>query len=71
MFQTAIRHQKSSGGQKSFGKKRGWQFIQTHKSYIAAINKVESIEGNTLHIQKHQVPVSKYLREVVLGQIVR
>ncbi|MDB5016273.1 MAG: ypdB 4 [Mucilaginibacter sp.] len=47
------------------------QFIQTHKSYIAAINKVESIEGNTLHIQKHQVPVSKYLREVVLAQIVK
>ncbi len=47
------------------------QFIQTHKSYIAAINKVESIEGNILHIQKHQVPVSKYLREEVLGQIVK
>jgi two-component system LytT family response regulator len=47
------------------------QFIQTHKSYIAAINKVESIEGNTLHIQKNQVPVSKYLREVVLGRIVK
>jgi len=47
------------------------QFVQTHKSYIAAINKVDSIEGNTLHIKKHQVPVSKYLREAVLGQIVR
>ncbi len=47
------------------------QFIQTHKSYIAAINKVDTIEGNILHIQKHQVPVSKYLREAVLGQIVR
>jgi len=47
------------------------QFIQTHKSYIAAINKVDTIEGNTLHIQKHQVPVSKYLREAVIGQIVR
>lgn len=47
------------------------QFIQTHKSYIVAINKVESIEGNTIHIKKHQVPVSKYLREEVLGQIVR
>ena len=44
------------------------QFIQTHKSYIAAINKVDSIDGNTLHIQKHQVPVSKYQREVVLGR---
>ncbi len=47
------------------------QFVQTHKSYIAAIGKVESIEGNILHIQKHRVPVSKYLRDVVLEQIVR
>jgi DNA-binding LytR/AlgR family response regulator len=47
------------------------EFVQTHKSYIAAINKVQSIEGNTLHIQKHQVPVSKYLRDVVLGAIVK
>jgi two-component system, LytTR family, response regulator len=47
------------------------KFIQTHKSYIAAIDKVESIEGNTLHIHKHQVPVSKYLRDEVLGVIVR
>ena len=47
------------------------QFIQTHKSYIVAINKVNTIEGNTLHVQKHQVPVSKYLREEVLGKIVK
>jgi DNA-binding LytR/AlgR family response regulator len=54
-----------------FEKLPSGQFIQTHKSYIAAINKVESIEGNTLHIQKHQVPVSKYLRETVLDRIVK
>jgi len=47
------------------------QFLQTHKSFIVAISKVETIEGNTLSIQKHQVPISKYLRDVVLGQIVR
>ena len=47
------------------------RFVQTHKSYIAAIDKVESIEGNILHIQKYQVPVSKYLRDVVMGQIVK
>ncbi|MCR8561708.1 LytTR family DNA-binding domain-containing protein [Mucilaginibacter sp. BJC16-A38] len=47
------------------------QFIQTHKSYVVAINKVDTIEGNTLHVKKHQVPVSKYLREAVLGQIIK
>jgi two-component system LytT family response regulator len=47
------------------------QFIQTHKSYIAAIDKVDSIEGNILHIRKHQVPISKYSRDIVLKTIVK
>ncbi len=47
------------------------QFIQSHKSYVVAINKIDTIEGNTLHIQKRQVPVSKYLRDEVLGKIVK
>ncbi|MFI5161266.1 MAG: LytR/AlgR family response regulator transcription factor [Sphingobacteriales bacterium] len=47
------------------------QFIQTHKSYVVAIDKINTIEGNTLHVQSYQVPVSKYLREEVLGQIVK
>jgi len=47
------------------------QFIQTHKSYVVAVDKISSIEGNTLHVQSYQVPVSKYLREEVMGQIIR
>ncbi|MGZ3750063.1 MAG: LytR/AlgR family response regulator transcription factor [Mucilaginibacter sp.] len=47
------------------------QFLQTHKSYVVAINKVDTIEGNLLHVQKHKVPVSKYLREDVLGRIIK
>ena len=47
------------------------QFIQTHKSYVVAVDKINTIEGNTLHVQTYQVPVSKYLREEVLGQIVK
>jgi two-component system, LytTR family, response regulator len=46
------------------------QFIQTHRSFVVSINKVESIEGNVLYVQKHRVPVSKYLRDTVLGKIV-
>jgi two-component system LytT family response regulator len=49
----------------------GKQFIQTHKSYVVASDKIDSVEGNTLHVQSYQVPVSKYLREVVLGKIVK
>jgi len=47
------------------------QFIQSHRSYLVAIDKINSIEGNTLYVQSYQVPVSKYLREEVLGQIVK
>jgi DNA-binding LytR/AlgR family response regulator len=47
------------------------QFIQSHRSYVVAIDKINSIEGNTLYVQSYQVPVSKYLREEVLGQIVK
>jgi two-component system, LytTR family, response regulator len=49
----------------------GGQFIQTHKSYLVAVDKVESIEGNILHIQKHRVPVSKNLRDDVLRLILK
>lgn len=47
------------------------RFVQTHKSYVAAISRVESIEGNTLFIQTHQVPVSKTLRDEVLPLIIK
>lgn len=47
------------------------QFVQTHKSYIVSVNRVESIDGNTIHIQKHQIPISKYMREAVLEKIVK
>ena len=46
------------------------RFIQPHKSYIVAIDKINSIEGNVLHIQQYQVPISKYLKEEVLEKIV-
>ncbi len=45
-------------------------FIQPHKSYIANINAIRSIEGNILHIDKFQVPVSKYQKEEVMGKII-
>ena len=46
------------------------RFIQPHKSYIVAIDKINSIEGNVLHIQQYQVPISKYLKEEIMEKIV-
>jgi DNA-binding LytR/AlgR family response regulator len=45
-------------------------FIQPHKSYIAAIDKINSIEGNILHIMNYQVPISKYQKEEIMEKIV-
>jgi DNA-binding LytR/AlgR family response regulator len=45
-------------------------FIQPHKSYIVAIDKINSIEGNILHIGNYQVPISKYQKEEVMEKIV-
>ena len=47
------------------------QFLQTHKSYIVAVNKVDSIYGNTLNVQKYQIPVSRNFRETVLATLVK
>ncbi|HYF30856.1 MAG TPA: LytTR family DNA-binding domain-containing protein [Chitinophagaceae bacterium] len=46
------------------------RFIQPHKSYLVAIDKINSIEGNILHIQQYQVPISKYQKEELLERIV-
>jgi|SRR6186713_363271 len=45
-------------------------FIQPHKSYIVAIEKIGSIEGNILHVRNYQVPISKYQKEEVMEKIV-
>lgn len=45
-------------------------FIQPHKSFLIAIDKISSIEGNILHAGGFQVPVSKYQKEEVMEKIV-
>jgi two-component system LytT family response regulator len=46
------------------------KFLQTHKSYIVAHSKITSIEGNMLNIGKHQVPISRQLREQVMHTLI-
>lgn len=45
-------------------------FVQPHKSYVIAIDKINSIEGNILHIEQYQVPISKYQKEEIMEKIV-
>jgi len=45
-------------------------FIQPHKSYVVCIAKINSIEGNILHVLHYQVPISKYQKEDIMEKIV-
>jgi DNA-binding LytR/AlgR family response regulator len=46
------------------------QFISPHKSFVVSIENIRAIEGNILHIDKFQIPISKYQRDEVMRKIV-
>jgi len=45
------------------------QFIKTHKSYIISVAKVDGIEGSTIRMSKHYIPISRNLKEAVLEKL--
>jgi len=47
------------------------RFVRTHKSYLVAAAKVESIEGNEITIGTHHIPISRTEREAVLQQLIQ
>lgn len=47
------------------------RFLQTHKSYIINVERVELVEGNSLRIDSYQIPVARNLREIVLKRILK
>lgn len=40
-------------------------FIKVHKSFIAALNKIDLVEGNQLSIKSHKVPIGKLYRSSI------
>lgn len=46
-------------------------FIKTHKSFIVAADKVDSIEGNLIRIGKYEIPVSRNLKEEVMEKLLK
>lgn len=44
-------------------------FVRSHRSYIVNIDKINSIEGNTIHAGNHQLPISKGQKEVLLKKL--
>lgn len=45
-------------------------FIRVHKSYIVAISKIDSIEGNEIFIRDQCIPISRNYRQQVIDQVV-
>lgn len=44
-------------------------FIRVHKSWIVAINKIDAINGNTLEIGNHQIPIGGNYKAAVMALI--
>lgn len=44
-------------------------FIKTHKSYLVARSKIESIDGNIIQVSSHTIPISRNLKEEVLKKL--
>jgi len=46
-------------------------FLKVHKSYLVAMTKIESIEGNEILIGQHHIPISRNLKEEVMQRILK
>lgn len=44
-------------------------FVRVHRSYVVNIAKVDSINGNTIYMGEHQIPMSSSYREQLLNKI--
>lgn len=46
-------------------------FLKTHKSYIIAASKIDSIEGNDIRIGTHHIPISRNLKDEVMEKLLK
>lgn len=46
-------------------------FLKVHKSYLVALSKIESIEGNEILIGLHHIPISRNMKEEVMEKILK
>lgn len=47
------------------------RFIKTHKSFIVAASRIDSIEGNDIRIGQYHVPISRNLRDEVMEKLLK
>jgi DNA-binding LytR/AlgR family response regulator len=71
VIQTANKKIITHSTLKAFGERLPQRkFLQTHKSYFVAYDKVNSIDGNMLNVGIHHVPISRQLREQVMQLLI-
>lgn len=46
------------------------QFTKVHKSFMVALNKIDSLDGEQIRIGEHHIPISRNMREEVMERIV-
>ncbi|MBC7933780.1 MAG: response regulator transcription factor [Rhizobacter sp.] len=46
-------------------------FIKTHKSFLVAANKIDSIDGNDISIGNYHVPISRNFKEEVMEKLLK
>lgn len=46
------------------------RFVQSHKSFLVAIDKIEAVDGNQFIVAGTEIPISKYLKDSVLEKVV-
>jgi DNA-binding LytR/AlgR family response regulator len=46
-------------------------FMKVHKSFIVALGKVSTVQGNTLRIVEAEIPISRNLKEAVVERIIK
>jgi len=46
-------------------------FIRTHKSYIVAADKIDSIEANEILIGQYRIPISRAMKDEVLDKLTK
>ncbi len=47
------------------------QFLKIHKSYIIALGRVDSIDGNEVRIGQHSLPISRTSRDEVMEKLLQ
>lgn len=48
---------------------KGYDLLQVHRSYCISLQKIKSLDGNTLTVGTHEIPVSKEYREMLLSRL--